>query len=219
MRTRALPLAACASLFLFPFVAGPLRAADAVAPGGEAPVEDVAYDYGDDDYIPPSPIYYAIRGAVTASDGDVGGRGSIAGGVDLEQMYNLQLMRFEIELNYLHQPVTISGMTDGEASGFTGFVSLYRDLGEFYSLRPYIGAGIGVGFVEYDAAPTLEDDSIGVAWHVTTGVSMDWSEQTTLDLGYRYTGIEGLDVSPANGSQHVTRLDSHGVFAGLRFRL
>ena len=219
MRIRALPLAACVGLLLLPWPAGTLWAGDISGLEEEAPVEDIVYDYGDAEYVPPSPVYYAVRGAATASDSDIGANLSAVAGVDLEQMYNIPLMRFEIELNYLHQPVSFAGVSGVDASGFTGFVSLYRDLAEFYSLRPYVGAGVGVGHIEYDGAPALEDESQGVAWHVTTGISMDWNERMVVDLGYRYTGIEGLDVSVANGPDQSVRLDHHAVFAGLRFRL
>lgn len=224
IRARGLPLAAFASLFFLPDLFAPSTPARAADLGGIASMEDedAAYDYGDADYVAPSPVYAAIRGAVTSHDlsADHAGVGvSVAAGVDLDQMYSLSLMRLEIELDYMHQSGPVSGSNDAEVYGVAGFVSLYRDLGEFYRWRPYAGAGVGVAHLQFDAAPAVDDESNGIAWHVTTGVSVDWSERATLDFGYRYTGVEGIDLTSASAAGETDRFDTHAVFTGLRFRL
>jgi len=240
MRLRARPLAACASLFIFPFIIGTSIDANAADVGSNDVVEEAAYDvlddqgppgspdipdtydYGDADYVAPSPIYYAVRGAITASEfsgDDIGVHGALAAGVDLEQMYDVPLTRLEIELGHLSNGTADGDRPDGEREGIAGFVSLYRDLAEFHNFRPYVGAGIGLAHIAIDVPDQIDDADTGFAWHVTTGISMDWSERTTVDLGYRYTSVHDIEVTTISGG--TTRFDphTHGVFAGLRFRL
>ena len=123
-------------------------------------------------------------------------------------------MRGEIEIDAMHQSAAV-----GDTTSIAGFVSLYRDVGEFYRFRPYVGAGIGVGLVSVDAGPALDDDGAGFAFHVTGGVSMEWSEEMTVDVGYRYTSIMGVELTAADGTASETDFGSHALFAGLRFRL
>lgn len=224
-RLAALPMAACASLLLVPTFIGLSHAVAAEDIGEDAPIEDIDYDYGDADYVPPNPVYIAARRAVASkglsgddlSTDELGAHISVAAGVDLEQLYDVTLTRFEIEIGYLNQ--FGNDATQINPTVVTGFASIYRDLGEFYSVRPYVGAGIGVAHVDSNIAGATQDDSIGIAWHATAGLSIDWSEHATVDLGYRYTGIEDLDIQPAGGSGAIDRFDAHAVFTGLRFRL
>ncbi|MGI9406659.1 MAG: outer membrane protein [Hyphomicrobiaceae bacterium] len=217
MRSRALPLAAFASLLFLPQILGTPSGALAADLGGKAPVEDAAYDFGDDDYVAPSPWYLAVRGAGGLTDNDefqaatpavsAGGDGmaAITGaiGIDLEQTFDLTLMRGELELTWAHH----AGDTD--ASGIAGFVSLYRDIGEFYRFRPYVGAGAGLAHISLDG-----HDSTAPAFHLTAGFAMEWSKRTMLDFGYRFMSIQDVEL----GADDVD-LDSHALYAGLRFRL
>ncbi|MGI9406454.1 MAG: outer membrane protein [Hyphomicrobiaceae bacterium] len=224
MRSRALPLAACASLLFFPDIPG-ARAADL---GGEAPIEDATYDFGDADYVAPSPVYVALRGAVSLPDDvafqtatspvsldhDAGLWAGAAVGVDLEQTFDLALMRGEIEVDVLYQSADA-----GDTTAIAGFISLYRDLGEFYRFRPYVGAGVGLGHVSVDAGSALDDDGTGFAFHVTSGVSMEWTEEIAVDIGYRFTSIMDVELTAADGTASEADFNSHALFAGVRFRL
>lgn len=79
----------------------------------------------------------------------------------------------------------------------------YFDIPTGTMLTPYIGAGIGWGFV--NASPGSDDD--GVAFALMAGASIDLSATTAIDIGYRFrdVSISGPDTM------------EHQILAGIRF--
>lgn len=81
--------------------------------------------------------------------------------------------------------------------------NLYFDWANESVFTPYVGAGLGYGWV--DNTPTGNDS--GIAYGLTAGVAMDLTDNIALDLGYRFrdTMISGSDPM------------EHQVAAGVRF--
>lgn len=117
----------------------------------------------------------------------------------------------------------------------TLMVNLYKDLGEYHSWVPYIGAGIGVAYNQMDNTYFTENvfltnqifgnNNISFAWSLMAGLSYDISSRATLDLGYRYMDLGS--ISSQNGDTagfwnpkvHMDDLTSHEFKVGLRYRL
>ncbi|MEZ6024235.1 MAG: outer membrane beta-barrel protein [Hyphomonadaceae bacterium] len=59
--------------------------------------------------------------------------------------------------------------------------NLYYDFNRDGRFRPYVGAGVGVGHIEF-----FGEDDTGFAWQVMAGIGIPLSERLTLDLGYRH---------------------------------
>ncbi|HLA02591.1 MAG TPA: porin family protein [Aestuariivirga sp.] len=81
--------------------------------------------------------------------------------------------------------------------------NLYFDWANDSAFTPYVGAGLGYGWV--DDTPTGDDS--GIAYGLTAGVAMDLTDNIALDLGYRFreTIISGSDPM------------EHQIAAGVRF--
>ena len=81
--------------------------------------------------------------------------------------------------------------------------NLYFDVPTGTAFTPYVGAGVGYGFMAIDSAPNKN----GLAYGLMAGVTVDLSQSMALDVGYRLREvlIDGDDPI----EQQVT--------AGLRF--
>ena len=79
---------------------------------------------------------------------------------------------------------------------YTAMVNVYKDLGKFGNVTPYVGAGIGVAYnqmseVYFTGNPALTnriagDNDIALAWSLMAGIGYQISDRAILDVGYRY---------------------------------
>lgn len=74
-----------------------------------------------------------------------------------------------------------------EISTATVLGNLYFDWANDTIFTPYVGGGIGYGFVE--GSGTAEDDD-GVAYGAAAGVAVGLTDNLDLDLGYRFRMID-----------------------------
>ena len=81
--------------------------------------------------------------------------------------------------------------------------NLYFDWANDTPFTPYVGAGLGYGWVDN----TPSGDHSGIAYGLAAGVSMDVTQNVAVDLGYRFrdTMISGSDPL------------EHQIVAGVRF--
>ncbi len=97
----------------------------------------------------------------------------------------------------------------------------YYDLDLNGPLRPYVGAGLGFGFIEAEGDLGFglvdEDTDIGFAYQLMGGLAFDVSPRAALTLGYRYFGMTDPDVSVA-GANFQTEFTSHEFLVGVRFQ-
>ena len=69
---------------------------------------------------------------------------------------------------------------------------------------PYVGAGVGYGWVDADHGGS--DD--GLTYALMAGVSVDMSQSVALDVGYRYRELMISGEDPSD----------HSALAGIRFK-
>jgi opacity protein-like surface antigen len=107
-------------------------------------------------------------------------------------------------------PSTASQFGDfyrGNLSSLVGLVNGYVDVGTWYGITPYVGAGIGVarnslsgvtdtGFAYpgngagFPTGGYLDDSSkTNFAWALMTGLSFNVTQNLKMDLGYRYLNL------------------------------
>ena len=81
--------------------------------------------------------------------------------------------------------------------------NLYFDWANDTAFTPYVGAGLGYGWVDN----TPSGNHSGLAYGLTAGVAMDLTQNVAIDLGYRFrdTMISGSDPM------------EHQIVAGVRF--
>ena len=107
-------------------------------------------------------------------------------------------------------------------------VNAFADFNTGTAWTPYIGGGLGVGFVDYDfsyqTGPLIEvdDNDEGFAAQAIVGVSYAFSDNFALTLDARYTEIFDIESDRiANGAVNTgTVEDDYGRFsvnAGFRF--
>lgn len=173
----ALPLAAAA------------HAAD-VAPAPEAAVEDNEV----------TGLY--LRGDLgwsflEWSGGDDDSAFSVGGGVGYQFNEN---MRADVTADWSGEYNVAPG---ADMSTTTVLGNLYFDWANDSAFTPYVGAGIGYGWV--DETPSGDDS--GIAYGLTAGVSMGLTDNIDLDVGYRFRDIMISGSDP----------QEHQVSAGVRF--
>ncbi|MDA8870508.1 outer membrane beta-barrel protein [Rhizobiaceae bacterium] len=150
---------------------------------------------------------------------------------------NREGMRAEIEAGYSqfdiddHTVVALGNerfegdAAFGKTNVTTVMANAYYDVA-FGKLRPYVGAGLGVARVEFDklgvqvaGSPltALDTDAYGFAWQIGAGVGYDLTDNIALELGYRLSGIQGLDFGAVDGTVSRDQFLSHTVTTGVRY--
>jgi len=110
----------------------------------------------------------------------------------------------------------------------TIFANVYWDLdflGEGKSpLVPYIGAGIGVAFINSKLDTSRYDNvdfsttQTNFAWNVGAGIAYKFTKNIALDVGYRYAQFGDAKLKfPPTPIEAKHKVSAHEVMAGLRF--
>lgn len=121
-------------------------------------------------------------------------------GVGLGYRYN-DNMRADVTVDW-------SGKYDvGGASKMSNTVvlgNLYYDFANSSAITPYVGAGLGYGWVRNTPANGNES---GLAFGLAAGASVDLTQNVALDVGYRFRDTMIKGANPLE----------HQVMAGVRF--
>lgn len=181
----------------------------------------------DDDYI-------ALRG----SYGDVPSVDRVAGiynsSTNYSSAYGIGLaygtkinswFRLEGEFSYMQvdiDSITNSYAVDVDASGKETFYSLMVnaivDWENDTSFTPYIGAGLGgihvthdVTFIPTAGANVLKADSndVNFGWQVMVGSSYEFNEIYSIDLMYRYVGVQSRTHTQDNAKPAIDMDPTH----------
>lgn len=126
----------------------------------------------------------------------------------------------------------------GDARTFQGYVNGYLDIpvshdGFLSAITPFVGGG--VGFMNLDMrkqgvagfATFMDDSDTKFAYHLDAGVGINLQgiglfsntslfDNTTLDIGYRFTAADGFDFTARDGTSSSTDFRSNAVTFGLR---
>ncbi len=137
-------------------------------------------------------------------------------------------LRTELEVNHRKAGVDHIGGVDAAGKqrvwGLTAN-ALY-DFGEIATLRPYVGAGVGVGWNKWSGVQTLPagavtytDRDTALQWQAIGGLSKPFSQRVDGFVEYRYIGLEqnkfnGVPLG-ATASRHDDR--SHNILVGVRY--
>jgi opacity protein-like surface antigen len=123
--------------------------------------------------------------------------------------------------------------TSTDTSSYTALLLLanaYVDIGTWHGITPYVGAGIGGAWVKWDTLHNVTEDgsfehSGGKGWRFAyaamAGASYCLTDRVKLDVGYRYSHIEGgkmFDFASNVGPGHDKGINVHEVRGGLRYQ-
>jgi opacity protein-like surface antigen len=127
---------------------------------------------------------------------------------------------------YTGQVVT-PGDTTAKVSGTAFLLNGYFDLGSWYHMTPYVGAGVGAASMKISdysstAAPPFSGNADrnqwNFAWAGMAGVAYAIAPNMLVDLGYRYMSLgDVMTGSDAFGSMRLKNITSHEVRIGLRW--
>ncbi len=105
----------------------------------------------------------------------------------------------------------------------TLLANAYYDFYNESAFTPYVGAGIGIAFLDGQADLSFggnrysnEIDDTLFAWHVGAGVGVAINDYVTADLGYRYLGTSTA-YGEVGGNEVKTDISAHEFSVGVRF--
>lgn len=126
---------------------------------------------------------------------------------------NFDGLRAEAEMAYRtnDQDASSSPLND-EITSLALMGNLLVDLPISESVRPFLGAGIGLANIDSDISGASNADDTVFAYQVIAGVGFPLTHITTLDFQYRYFASEDPDFGNVEAEYQ-----SHNFFAGLRF--
>lgn len=118
-------------------------------------------------------------------------------------------------------------------TSYTMMLNVYRDMGQFGRVTPYVGAGIGGAYHMVDEtyftgnvnlpARIHGDNDLSFAWALMAGIGYQVSDRAIVDFGYRYLDLgkatsERVDSAGfVNPRVNFDDLTSHEVKVGLRY--
>ena len=135
-------------------------------------------------------------------------------------------LRTDITLDYSRFKYSGTFEPAGDASAKVGVLTAlfngYLDLGTWYGLTPYIGAGAGAALVKLTdfqstaLPPSADSSDWRFAWAGMAGVAWAVSPNVQIDFGYRYLDV-GKVRSGAPGEVTFNNVAGHEVRLGVRW--
>lgn len=115
-------------------------------------------------------------------------------------------------------PVILIYEEPGDMVSYMVDANVYWDFATTGAVRPYVGAGLGLGTIDVNDR-VISESAFGWTWRAMAGVSMPMSDAMSLFVEGRYEAIsreidDGLGFTNAN---ETLESDSVGLYAGLRF--
>jgi opacity protein-like surface antigen len=122
---------------------------------------------------------------------------------------------------------------------YVGLLNAYLDLGTWYGVTPFVGAGVGVAHVMLDDFRDVNVPNLGVAyapdtsttnfaWALYAGLGYEVNDRLSLELAYRYLNMgdaEAGNLATYTGVNTIAdtttlgNLHSHDVKLGMRWNL
>ena len=143
--------------------------------------------------------------------------GSIAIGYDFDKRFDVPI-RTEIEYAFFSQaeikhdgfmdPGVEYGRVKHQYDIQTLFWNTYFDINTGTKFTPYIGAGIGLAFIDYrydvhyialgsetaNQSPATSKMNTNFAWNIGAGVGYDITDNWTIDAGYRFVSFGSVST-------------------------
>lgn len=149
----------------------------------------------------------------------------VGGGIKTRWLRADVTIDYAAPLKYSGTAVTTDDVT-AKVSGWSALFNGYIDIGKWYGVSPYIGAGAGVGYMtvsDYSStvAPPFgggDQSQWNLNWAAMAGLGYAVTPSLVLDLGYRYLNFGDVE-SAADGFGQMTfkNLAAHEVRVGMRW--
>jgi opacity protein-like surface antigen len=128
------------------------------------------------------------------------------------------------------QPVLVGGSpysgvayTTAELKKYLLLVNAYADLGTWYGVTPFVGVGAGGDLI--NGVSTLSTSSFvnatqkyNFAWALMAGVAYNFSENASVEVGYRYVNFGNFaGGNSLTGATFTHNLNSQEIRVGIRY--
>jgi opacity protein-like surface antigen len=180
---------------------------------------DLAYRFGRGNEAEPAPGFLPQGGQKFGN--------TIAGGLGAGIKTGWLRTDFTVDIATPMKYEANDGTTSAKISAATFLFNGYLDLGSWYRITPYIGAGVGTARMQIrdyvsTTAPPFTGDSgrtkWNFAWAGMAGLAYAISPNTMVDLGYRYINFGDVTTeTDAFGSMTLKQVAAHEVRVGLRW--
>jgi opacity protein-like surface antigen len=161
----------------------------------------------------------------TANDNGNGFIGGVGAGVKSDWL------RTDVTVDYTAMKYSGTIATPGDVTAkvnaVTALFNGFLDLGSWYGVTPYLGAGAGVAnlrtsdYASTVAPPFAADMSRSqwkFAWAVMGGIGYSIAPNLTIDAGYRYVNFGDVATAADSfGSMTLKNLAAHEVRVGVRW--
>jgi len=154
---------------------------------GAVYMNDVKYREKDDDY------------PVLGSEWDNTFGGSLAVGYDFSKTL---LVRSELEYAIFTKAKGEPRSSEFQSYNIqTLFVNVYYDINTGTKFTPYVGAGIGAGFIKTEGRADFDDGGTGsktvtnFAWNLGLGLGYHIMNNVVLDIGYRFADLGAVKTN------------------------
>ena len=135
----------------------------------------------------------------------------------------IALRMSEVEAHKLGSDTLPGSVGDAESKGY--MLSALYDIGDTSKrVVPYVGAGVGVGAVQFenytiDGVPSvLNDEDAGFAYQFMLGLTIGLTDNIKLGLEYQYFSVLDLEVQTELGANNTDiDYDTQNLFAALRY--
>jgi len=137
---------------------------------------------------------------------------------------NMGTFAVEIEGAYGEGDIDTLMVNGVNQSGVDGDLGLTQVAANFLyhfghgALQPYVGFGIGAGFVNGDfqyGGNAIDDDDSALYYQFIGGASLALSEMMSLFVEYRYGTLDEFDLVRGGGSVEFDDLNAHQAIVGL----
>ncbi len=136
-------------------------------------------------------------------------------------------------------PPSFTNDYSGKKSEWLLLANAYADLGTYYGITPYVGAGIGASRIEISNFRDINEINNGggyanststwnFAWALHAGLGIQATERVTIDLGYSYVNLGDAETGPIynfdpaiDPASAITfkNIASHDLKLGVRYSL
>jgi outer membrane protein OmpA-like peptidoglycan-associated protein len=112
----------------------------------------------------------------------------------------------------------------GSTAALSFMLNGLLDFGDDDGISGFVGAGVGLGKVEYNAlrpfentGEFLDESDSGFAWQVIAGVRQAISDNADVTLKYRFFNVDGLSMDSVAAGPTDSKFRSHSILGGITF--
>jgi len=157
---------------------------------------------------------------------DNGVTGGLGVGIKTNWLRTDVTIDYAAPVNY-RGTIAASADTTAKIQTTTALLNGYVDLGTWYRVTPYLGAGVGTAYARVSdyastAAPPFSGDTARGQWRLVwagmAGFAMPISQNMMADVGYRYVDFGDLSTgSDKFGAMTFKHVAAHELRVGLRW--